>query len=102
MKFRAVIVVLLLCTVFASNRAVFAQDAGDLCATAGNLTVNCRFDTFKSFYNGTYGGRVGTGWNAFVISGRPDFTDAGCDSPDCPAQRIWSDGETWDAGIFQQ
>ncbi len=105
MKVRVVlaVAVLLMGFAFTSNSIARAQDGG-LCATAGNLIQNCGFDKFKSFFldSISLGGRIGANWNAFVISGRPDFTDAGCDSPDCPAQRIWSDGQTWNAGIYQQ
>ena len=96
------IALLLISAIFSSD--AFAQDAADLCATPGNVLKNCRFEGYHSFYfdSLSLGGRVANNWNAFVISGRPDFTDVGCDSPECPDQRIWSDGQTWDAGIYQQ
>ncbi len=102
MRARTVLVVgiLIALWVLSSDAHVQAQDSDDICATPGNILLNCRFDRFTP----TPGfGLVATNWGAFILSStRPDFAKDPCDSPECPAQRIWSDGSGWEAGIFQQ
>lgn len=70
--------------------------AQDPCEDAENLTINCQFDTFSA----APGGYVASGWWPFVIFGHPAF-DQSSESPKQPAQRIWSDGEGFVAGIYQ-
>jgi len=67
------------------------------CDDPDNLTFNCDFDNFVP----TPAGLVPEGWWPFVLMGHPAF-DNMCDSPRCPALRIWSDGEHFTAGIYQQ
>src|SRR6476646_6096242 len=91
---------LLSCLFVLCYSTVLADDAADLCETPGNLLKNCRFD---NGFRGVGGlGSVAQGWCGFVISGRPDFNGISCDSPEPPCQRVWSDGETWEGGIYQQ
>ncbi|NPV08998.1 MAG: hypothetical protein HPY83_13675 [Anaerolineae bacterium] len=71
--------------------------AEDPCESPANLTFNCQFDTFGA----APGGEVPTGWWPFVIAGHPAF-DAASDTPKQPALRIWSDGEGFVAGIYQE
>ncbi|MBI5877579.1 MAG: hypothetical protein HZB53_08020 [Chloroflexi bacterium] len=76
-----------------------AQDNSDLCATTGNLIVNCRFDA--GFRPQPGAGRVAISFFGYVVTGAPTF-DAVCDSPEPPCQRMWSDGGLWEAGLYQQ
>ncbi|MHB0875184.1 MAG: hypothetical protein ACYC5O_03960 [Anaerolineae bacterium] len=71
--------------------------AQDPCENAGNLTFNCQFTSFGE----APGGQVAQGWWPYVTSGHPAF-DQSTESPLAPAQRIWSDGEGFVAGIYQQ
>lgn len=71
--------------------------AQDPCEDPGNLTFNCQFDTFTA----APGGEVPTGWWPFVISGHPAF-DSATDTPKLPSLRVWSDGEAFVAGIYQE
>ena len=75
-----------------------AADEG--CNTPGNLTYNCNFDRFVDGGNGWL---VPEGWAAWVLMGSPafDIDDHGS-APGTPAQRIWSDGGVWTAGLYQQ
>ncbi len=77
-----------------SGDAVQAQDP---CEDPRNLTFNCQFDTFAP----APGGEVPTGWWPFVVSGHPAF-DAATDTPKLPSLRVWSDGEGFVAGIYQE
>src|SRR5262245_61806105 len=80
-----------------STSGADAQDNPDLCATGGNLIRNCRFD--QGFQGQAGVGSVARGYGGYIISGRPDFNGISCDSPEPPCQRVWSDGELWEAGI---
>ncbi len=71
--------------------------AQDPCENPGNLTFNCQFDTFGP----APGGAVPTGWWPFVISGHPAF-DQATDTPKQPSLRVWSDGEGFVAGVYQE
>lgn len=71
--------------------------AQDPCEDQRNLTFNCQFDSFSP----APGGTVPQGWWPFVISGRPAF-DQASDTPKPPSLRIWSDGEPFVAGIYQE
>ena len=74
--------------------------ADDGCNTPGNLTYNCNFDRFVDGGNGWL---VPEGWAAWVLMGSPAFdVDDHGSAPGAPAQRIWSDGGVWTAGLFQQ
>ena len=74
-------------------RGVLAED---ICADPRNKTFNCQFDSFGP----APGGSVPKGWWPFVISGAPAF-DQASDTPKPPSLRIWSDGGTFVAGIYQ-
>jgi len=76
---------------------VTPASAQDPCEDGRNLTFNCQFDTFGP----APGGVVPQGWWPFVISGRPAF-DQASDTPKPPSLRIWSDGEGFVAGIYQE
>lgn len=70
------------------------------CGQDGNLTYNCNFDGFVD----RGGGRsTPDGWWPWVASGDPAFDrDDHGSAPGAPAQRIWSDGGSWTAGLYQQ
>ncbi len=74
-----------------------AAQAQDPCEDPRNLTFNCQFDTFSP----APGGEVPTGWWPFVVSGHPAF-DTATDTPKLPSLRVWSDGEGFVAGIYQE
>ena len=71
--------------------------ADDPCEDPRNLTYNCQFDSFAP----APGGEVPQGWWPFVLMGHPAF-DAASDTPKQPALRIWSDGEAFVAGVYQE
>ncbi len=74
--------------------------ADDGCNTPGNLTTNCNFDRFV---DGGNGWRVPEYWTGWVLMGSPAFdVDDHGSAPGAPAQRIWSDGGLWTAGLYQQ
>lgn len=70
------------------------------CNTPGNLTVNCNFDHWTTQPDGKI---TPQGWAPWVLMGSPafDIDDHGS-APGAPAQRIWSDGGVWTAGLLQQ
>ncbi len=68
------------------------------CVDPGNLTYNCGFDSFQS----TPKGEVGEGWWPFVEMGSPRFERDPVESPQAPAQKIWTDGVPFIAGVYQQ
>jgi len=70
----------------------------DGCDNAQNLTFNCDFDTFNPVPNRPW--VVPTGWWPFVEAGSP-VIDQSQDSASPPAQRIWSDGVGFTAGLYQ-
>lgn len=75
-----------------------ASDEG--CGQAGNLSFNCNFDNFQDRGNGL---STPEGWWPWVTMGSPAFdADWHGSAPGAPAQRIWSDGGTWTAGLYQQ
>lgn len=81
---------------------VFFADtlADDPCGQPGNLTYNCNFDNFVARGNGI---STPDGWLPWVTMGNPAFdADLHGSAPGAPAQRIWSDGGTWTAGLYQQ
>jgi len=71
--------------------------AQDPCEDPRNLTFNCQFDSFTA----APGGEVPTGWWPFVVSGHPAF-DPATDTPKQPSLRVWSDGEGFVAGVYQE
>ncbi len=80
-----------------------AQDAsrcpevGDI---PGNLIFNC---SFERGWVGIDLGEVGEGWGYFVEAGRPAFVHSTFERKHGnTAQQIWSDGEAFTAGIYQQ
>lgn len=80
-------------------RAPLAQ-ADHTCGRPGNLTQNCNFDTFSDRGGGIL---APDAWMPWVTMGSPAFdVDNHGSAPGAPAQRIWSDGGAWTAGLFQQ
>ncbi|MEJ2212218.1 MAG: hypothetical protein P8129_24780, partial [Anaerolineae bacterium] len=74
--------------------------ADEGCGQAGNLSYNCNFDNFQDRGNGL---STPDGWWPWVTMGSPAFdADWHGSAPGAPAQRIWSDGGTWTAGLYQQ
>jgi hypothetical protein len=82
---------------------VVAVAAADDCSHPGNLTHNCNFSNFVERNDGGGVKIVPDGWWPWVLMGSPafDIDDHGS-APGAPAQRIWSDGGTWTAGLYQQ
>lgn len=78
---------------------VDAQDSSDLCATPGNLTVNCRFD--GGFHPQPGAGKVANGYFGYVVAGSATLDDLACDSPEQPCQRGYASAAPWEAGIGQ-
>jgi len=74
--------------------------ADDSCGQPGNLVYNCNFDNFGD----RGGGRLTPdGWLPWVSMGSPAFDqDNHGSAPGAPAQRVWSDGGSWTAGLYQQ
>ena len=74
--------------------------ADEPCGQAGNLIYNCNFDNFQDRGDGN---STPDGWLPWVTMGSPAFdADLHGSAPGAPAQRIWSDGGTWTAGLYQQ
>jgi hypothetical protein len=77
--------------------------ADDSCDVTGNLTFNCNFDWFVENMEGGSLRVVPEGWNPWATTGDPAFdVDDHGSAPGAPAQRIWSDGGSWTAGLYQQ
>jgi hypothetical protein len=76
--------------------------ARDPCVEPGNLTFNCRFDTFVDRYQGEKRLQVPDGWWFFVLEGSPDFRTADDTYWGAPSLVILSDGVNFSAGIYQQ
>ncbi len=70
----------------------------DGCDDAANVTFNCDFNTFNAVPGRPW--VVPTGWWPFVEAGSP-VIDQSQDSASPPAQRIWSDGVGFTAGLYQ-
>ncbi|WP_423224564.1 hypothetical protein [Candidatus Amarolinea aalborgensis] len=66
--------------------------------TGADVNANCNFN---NFYSSPYGS-VPDGWTPFVLSGSPAFVEAVDTYFGPPSLQIWSDGGTFQAGIFQQ
>jgi hypothetical protein len=74
--------------------------ADDNCGQPGNLTYNCNFNNFVDRGEGRL---TPDGWLPWVTMGSPAFdVDDHGSAPGAPAQRIWSDGGSWTAGLYQQ
>ncbi len=63
----------------------------------GNLIWNCRFDSFT----GSPPRQVPSGWSPFIISGSLSFEQDN-EGYTAPALRMWSDGDTFTAGVMTQ
>lgn len=89
--------VLLALLMIAGATPVAAEEG---CNTPGNLTTNCNFDHWTTQPDGKI---TPQGWAPWVLMGSPayDIDDHGS-APGAPAQRIWSDGGVWTAGLLQQ
>jgi hypothetical protein len=71
----------------------------DSCGHPGNLTYNCNFGNFVDRGSGN---STPDGWWPWVMMGSPAFDrDDHGSAPGAPAQRIWSDGGVWTAGLYQ-
>lgn len=66
--------------------------------TGVDVNANCNFN---NFYSSPYGS-VPEGWTPFVLSGSAAFVEAVDTYFGPPSLQIWSDGGTFQAGIFQQ
>jgi len=78
---------------------VLSAVAYGACNQPGNLLSNCNFDTFT----GAPPRQVPEGWTPWTLMGDPAFDqDNHGSASGAPAQRIWSDGGTWTAGLYQQ
>lgn len=64
----------------------------------GNLIPNCNFDTFV----GSPPRQVPAGWTPFVLSGSLTFMQDVDTFWGAPSLRMWSNGDTFVAGIFTQ
>ena len=91
---RAVLALLLL---VAALTWVLPCSADDPCEDPRNIIYNCQFERFSP----APGGEVPEGWWPFVLSGHPAF-DRASDTPKPPSLRIWSDGEPFVAGVYQE
>src|SRR5512136_1520327 len=71
------------------------------CEEPGQVAFNCGFDTFTEQ---SWGGkllRVPTGWWYFILSGSPDFRQAGDTYWGPPSLWLVTDGVPYTAGIYQ-
>jgi hypothetical protein len=64
----------------------------------GNLIPNCNFDTFY----GSPPRQIPTDWVPFVLSGSLDFRQHTDTVWGAPSLRMWSNGDTFVAGIYTQ
>jgi hypothetical protein len=72
-------------------------EVGDI---PGNLVFNC---SFERGWVGIDLGEIGERWGYFVEAGRPAFVHSTFERKHGnTAQQIWSDGEAFTAGIYQQ
>lgn len=72
-------------------------EVGDI---PGNLIFNC---SFERGWVGIDLGEIGEGWGYFVEAGRPALDHSTFERKHGnTAQQIWSDGEAFTAGIYQQ
>ena len=72
------------------------------CAEAGNLTVNCGFDTFTEQSWSGKQLRVPEGWWFFVLAGSPEFQQAVDTYWGSCSLGIISDGVGFTAGVYQE
>lgn len=72
------------------------------CNQPGNLTYNCRLDNFVDRTQGGSIKQVPDGWWYFVLMGDPEMRPSVDTLWGAPSQEIWSDGEPFTAGIYQQ
>ncbi len=70
---------------------------GDPC-DPGNLIWNCRFDSFT----GSPPQQLPAGWSPFVVSGSLTFMQDSDTVFGAPSLRMWSNGDTFTAGILTQ
>lgn len=66
--------------------------------SAADVNANCDFNNFYS----TPFGSAPAEWTPFVLSGAPAFVEATDTYFGPPSLQIWSDGGTFQAGVFQQ
>lgn len=72
-------------------------EVGDI---PGNLIFNC---SFERGWVGIDLGEIGEGWGYFVEAGRPAFVHSTFERRHGnTAQQIWSDGEAFTTGLYQQ
>lgn len=72
------------------------------CNVPGNLTYNCNFDTFSDHTQGGAIKQIPDGWWFFVLMGDPEFRPSVDTYWGAPSQEIWSDGQPFTAGLYQQ
>jgi hypothetical protein len=72
------------------------------CNQSGNLTYNCRLDSFVDRTQGGAIKQVPDGWAFFVLMGDPEMRPSIDTLWGAPSQEIWSDGGAFTAGIYQQ
>jgi hypothetical protein len=91
--------------------ALLAWRAGGCSATAvdqnpcdvpGNQTYNCNFDTFSDHTQGGAIKQIPDGWWYFVLQGDPEFRPSVDTYWGAPSQEIWSEGQPFTAGLYQQ
>jgi hypothetical protein len=72
------------------------------CDVPGNLTYNCNFDAFSDHTQGGAIKQIPDGWWFFVLMGDPEFRPSVDTYWGAPSQEIWSDGQPFTAGLYQQ
>ena len=72
------------------------------CNQPGNLTYNCTLDNFVDRTQGGSIKHVPDGWWFFVLMGDPEMRPSVDTLWGAPSQEIWSDGEPFTAGIYQE
>ncbi len=91
---RRTLLILLLCiSCLSAVHSLTAAQAG------GNLLFNGGFDTFTSV---TPNKLVPAGWWYFQLRGNPAFDQSPDTAFGAPSLRVWSDGEPFTAGIYQE
>jgi hypothetical protein len=72
------------------------------CDVPGNLTYNCNFDAFSDHTQTGAIKQIPDGWWFFVLMGDPEFRPSVDTYWGAPSQEIWSDGQPFTAGLYQQ
>jgi hypothetical protein len=96
-RIAAALVLFAFCVSLQGVQIVSAQGACHGC-DAGNLIPNCNFDSFS----GAPPRQVPSGWTPFVLSGSLTFMQDSDTLYGAPSLRMWSNGDTFMAGIYTQ